>query len=318
MFYLFLLTTLLFVTVSLLPLFPSNHWVVRGWEFPRVQIASLLFVNICAILLFQDYDTGLLVLLWSNIGCLIWQLKWILPYTGFVSPEVEKVMSPPNRQLRILTANVLMENTQTDKLIELVNEYRPDVFVTLETNQWWQEQLSQLHGQFPYRVPVPLENLYGMHVYSKLPLCDVQVCELIEEGVPSVACKLEVEGAEAINAFFLHPAPPSPTENEHATERDHELNLVANRIKNLNGPVIVTGDLNDVAWSPTTLAFRKSTGLKDPRIGRGMFNTFHAEYRFVRWPLDHIFHSNHFKLVEIKRLSYIGSDHFPLFTVLAY
>ncbi len=54
----------------------------------------------------------------------------------------------------------------------------------------------------------------------------------------------------------------------------------------------------------------------DPRIGRGLYNSFHAEYPFLRFPLDHVFHSNHFGLVELKRLPYIGSDHFPLLVVL--
>ena len=49
-----------------------------------------------------------------------------------------------------------------------------------------------------------------------------------------------------------------------------------------------------------------------------MFNTFHASYPFLRWPLDHLFHSKHFKLVEMRRLPSIGSDHFPLLTHLAY
>jgi hypothetical protein len=45
-------------------------------------------------------------------------------------------------------------------------------------------------------------------------------------------------------------------------------------------------------------------------------NTFHADYRLLRWSLDHIFHSTDFGLVEMKRLSHIGSDHFPIYVVL--
>ncbi|MEO8010070.1 MAG: endonuclease, partial [Dokdonella sp.] len=48
----------------------------------------------------------------------------------------------------------------------------------------------------------------------------------------------------------------------------------------------------------------------------GMFNTFHVDWWFMRWPLDHVFLSGHFTLKELRRLPSIGSDHFPLLTAL--
>jgi hypothetical protein len=49
-----------------------------------------------------------------------------------------------------------------------------------------------------------------------------------------------------------------------------------------------------------------------------MFNTFHADFWFMRWPLDHLFHSDHFTLSCICRLRGFGSDHFALFTELMF
>jgi len=56
--------------------------------------------------------------------------------------------------------------------------------------------------------------------------------------------------------------------------------------------------------------------LVDPRIGRGRYCTFHADYKLLRWPLDHLFHSKDFCLVNLKVLPSIGSDHFPIYAKL--
>ena len=38
----------------------------------------------------------------------------------------------------------------------------------------------------------------------------------------------------------------------------------------------------------------------------------------MRYPLDHVFASRHFQLVELRRLPDIGSDHFPILVILDY
>ena len=115
----------------------------------------------------------------------------------------------------------------------------------------------------------------------------------------------------------IHPRPPAPGESDESLQRDAELLVVGRRVRGADCPVVVLGDLNDVAWSRTTRLFQKVSGLLDPRKGRGFFGTFHARFPGLRWPLDHVFHSEDFRLVAIRKLPYVGSDHFPVYASLS-
>lgn len=315
-----LVLTILTVIATLLPLSDEKHWFFRGMDFPRLQIMFISIVLLIASIVFLDFDKPIsLILVGANTFCILWQLWWILPYTRLFPNEVKSAKNHNlERQLSIITSNVLTPNRNSQALIDLVHKHQPDILVTLESDKWWEEQLDVLEAVMTYTVKCPLDNLYGMHLYSKLPLSESEISFLVEDDVPSIHTCIELRTGVKVRAHFVHPAPPSPTENEESTERDAELIMVARSVKKSIQPIIVTGDLNDVAWSSTTRLFRKISGLLDPRIGRGMFNTYNAENPLLRWPLDHIFHSEHFTLSTIKRLPSIGSDHFPLFTSLVF
>ncbi|MFC5462967.1 endonuclease/exonuclease/phosphatase family protein [Massilia niabensis] len=310
----------LLVVATLLPLSKHTEWWVRDLDFPRLQIAVLALLVLIAepfLLDLSDLTSDVLVAL--TAACLLYQAWWIFPYLRIYPNEVKSaVISEATERIRILTANVLTPNKNIDGLIALIREHRPDVFVTLETDARWQERLDTLEEEYQYSMKCPLDNLYGMHVYSRLPLEDSAIQFLVEDDIPSMHALVVLPSGRKVRMHFLHPAPPSPTEHDESTERDAELLVVAKSVSGLDTPVIVAGDLNDVAWSRTTRLFRKISGLLDPRVGRGMFNTFHADYWFLRWPLDHLFHSRHFTLSFIRRLPSFGSDHFPVLVELVY
>ena len=320
MFVILSVATAALVAVTLLPLSRNPHWLIRGADFPRLQFAVLAGILLAGELLLLDLDqSAAWVLIVLTTGCLGWQLSWILPYTVLWPTEVKRVHgSGSETGLSILAANVLTPNRHAEALLALVHKHEPDMLVTLESDLWWQERLDSLQQDMPHTLKCPLDNLYGMHVYSRLPLENATIEYLVEEDVPSMHAHVRLRTGDRLRIHFLHPAPPSPTENPESAERDAELVIVARSIADSDEPIIVAGDLNDVAWSPTTRLFRKISGLLDPRVGRGMFNTFHANYLFARWPLDHLFHSHHFTLRSIRRLPPFGSDHFALLTQLAY
>lgn len=302
------------LVATLLPLSRRKVWWVRGWEFARLQLAVFsVALGAGSLYAFDPSAWWTWVPALVALGCLGNHLFHILPFTPLRQCETRNaVEAPPDRTVRLLIANVRMENRESGKLLQLVEGYRPDIVLALETNSRWERDLVPLEKDFPYISACPLENAYGMHLYSRLPLDDPEIRYLVEDDVPSIRTWVALPCGSRIRLYCVHPAPPSPTENETARERDVELIMIGRDAAACTEPVIVAGDLNDVAWSRTTRRFRRISGLLDPRVGRGLYNTFHAKLPFVRWPLDHVFHCACFRLQRLRRMPKIGSDHFPI------
>lgn len=297
-----------------------DEWWVRGWDFPRIQISFLtIVVLIFAAFIYSFEETWHFIIVGLLVLSLIYQLIKIYPYTILGKKQVLAFKgNDPNNLISILVSNVLTTNNHYDKLILEIHKHQPDILLTLETDNEWEKALSVIEGDFTHSVKVPKDNLYGMHLYSKLPLEDIEVKYLISDEIPSIHGYVKLKSGPRVKIHCLHPKPPSPTEDDTSTNRDAELLMVGKDSKTDENSILVFGDLNDVAWSRTTRLFQKISGLLDPRRGRGFFNTFHTGYPLFRWPLDHLFHSNDFTVVEIHRLPNIGSDHFPIFVKLNY
>lgn len=306
--------------VSLLPISYNQHYLVRSCDFVRLQVFYIAAASLLAAAYLQVKEPTLLSLVATMMAAIIviYQGKWIYPYTRLAKCEVAASEQGAAHSIRIMSANVLMSNDQYSKLIDLVQQHQPDLLITLESDVNWQQQLSCLESDYPYRVYCAKDNRYGMHLYSKFKIKQQQISELIEADIPSIHIVFEDADGVEMQGHFIHPAPPSPTEEESSRARDTELIILAKAIKNSTRPTIVAGDLNDVAWSRTTRLFLRISGFLDPRKGRGFFNTFHADYFFMRWPLDHLFHSDDFAVKRIERLQKYGSDHFALLTELVH
>ena len=251
---------------------------------------------------------------------MIFQFLKIYPYTSLAKFEVlDNTVDVPEKTLSIFAANVLQENKSSGKVLAELDKYDADILLFTETNRRWQKIFSTKTKQrYPHKVEFPLNNTYGMLMYSKLPLIDATVKFLVDDSVPSIHTKLFLPSSDTIQVFAIHPTPPMPQHNPSSTDRDAEMMKIALASMESKLPVVIVGDFNDVAWSQTTSLFQRISGLLDIRKVRGLFNTYHADYFIFRWPLDHIFVSEHFRLKRMERAENIGSDHFPIFVDLSF
>jgi endonuclease/exonuclease/phosphatase (EEP) superfamily protein YafD len=307
------------VAATLLPMLRHQSWWIRVFDFPRMQIAAALLLALAAHLALVEPSPAAGALRAAMAACLVVQAWRMFPYTRLHRAEVqESALRQPRDGIRLMFANVLQDNRNAEALLAIVREADPDVVLALETDAWWCGALAPLAASHPHKVLQPQPNTYGMALYSRLELVRPRVEFLVEPDVPSIHTRLRLSSGAEIALHCVHPRPPAPQESDSSVERDAELLVVGKAIKKDPSPVIVMGDLNDVAWSHTSDLFRDISGLLDPRVGRGFFNTFDARRWYVRYPLDHFFHSNDFRLVEFRRLERFGSDHFPVYIHLSH
>ncbi len=307
------------IIATALPVLSAGAWWIRVFDFPRLQIVVIIFAVIIAHVAIAGFDSWFDVTLWTLLVlCIAYQAYMMFPYTRFAKKQVEASRrSDPKLMISLLEANVLMDNHRSDDLLKIIRETDPDMILLAETDDWWLKQVDELAADYPYAVRQPQDNTYGMLLYSRLELIEPEVKFIVQADIPSISSGVRLRSGDVIEIRCLHPKPPVPMEHPTSAPRDAELLIVGKENRKDDSPYIVFGDLNDVAWSRTNYLFQDISGLLDPRVGRGFFHTFNAKIPLIRFPLDHFFHSNHFRLVDFRRLGYFGSDHFPVFIKLS-
>lgn len=311
---------LLMVVATALPLLRRDDWWIRVFDFPRLQITIVLAATLIGNLLVRG-DPGPTghIFLAALVLALGYQTLRMYPYTPLHRKQVQNSeIQNGDACIGLAFANVLMTNRDAAAVLREVRKRDPDLILAVETDAWWAAQLAELERTHPFAVRQPQDNTYGMVLYSRLPLRDAKVKFLIDNDVPSIHATVRLRNESQIELHCMHPRPPAPQESEQSTERDAELLIVGREIRKRQAPAIVIGDLNDVAWSRTSDLFQRVSGLLDPRVGRGFFPTFNAKWPLIRFPLDHIFHSRHFRLAAFERLGDCGSDHFPVYAKLSF
>ncbi|MDZ7781444.1 MAG: endonuclease/exonuclease/phosphatase family protein [Halioglobus sp.] len=273
-----ILSALIVVIITALPLLRFDQWWIRVLDFPRAQITVAGIVLLALHLYFWEahriYESVVLGLLVLAVG---YQIVKIFPYTVLMPRQVLAAESRSNgANLKLLVANVLMDNRESEAFLDIVREFDPDMVLTVETDDWWEKALRALEEKYPYTLKNPLDNTYGMLLHSRLEVIDPEIRFILKDSIPSMHMQVVLPSDDRVFMHFVHPDPPNPKYATETTERDAELLILGRETEKRDKPTIIAGDFNDVAWSDTTRLFQKASGLLDPRDGRGMYCTFNA------------------------------------------
>lgn len=262
-------------------------------------------------LFFEKGDVLFIISQIILVVSILYQLFVIVPYLK--TSRNTSSTNQKEKSVSIISVNVLQKNSNYQKLIGLIREIQPDIVLTMETNKDWEDALEAIENDFPFRFKIPKENRYGMHFYTRLKVKKIDKHYLISNERPAIEAHLCDKEDNVFVVWGIHPPPPSPTEKPTSKQKDAELMKAAEMISQLKSPCMAVGDFNNVCWSRASRLFSKVSGLKDVRLGRGIYATFPVKPRFLRFPLDLLFYSQGIEIKQIKILSDIGSDHLPFF-----
>lgn len=306
------------IAATLLPFSRRAAWWIRVFDFPRAQITFFGLAIIAYLSWFAKPASPVEGFTFAVLSlCTVYQAWEMSAYTPLRKKQsLQAEINEPERRISLLIANVLMTNHNVDQYLRIIEAKDPDIIALAEPDHFWEEHLRGIEERYPYSMKCPLENTYGLLLYSRLPLTNQQIRFRVEQDIPSFTADVELRTGDSFELHCIHPRPPQVGVDTH--DRDAELVLVAREVEKSPKAIIVTGDLNDVAWSHTTRLFLRISGLLDPRLGRAFCNTFNANYFLFRWPLDHLFHSRAFRYVSLERMPRTESDHFAVLVTLSY
>ncbi|HYH18857.1 MAG TPA: endonuclease/exonuclease/phosphatase family protein [Azospirillum sp.] len=310
----------LLAVLTLLPLIETNVWWIRMLDFARLQeLAALALVLVLYLVLARPLRAAGWVPVAAMAAAIGYNVYKLHPYAepfGENSVAVAAAECPAGSRIRVLIANVRMGNRQAGELLRIVRDVRPDLFLAMETDEWWDRQLSVLAPEFSHRVQDVRGNYFGMHLFSKYELADADVRFIIGDETPAIFTNVVLPDGERVDFYGLHPRPPHLW--QPSTKRDAQLLLAALEARSAEDPVIVAGDFNAVPWERVVRRAMRIGGLLDPRAGRGIVPTYNAQRWVVTWPLDQVLYQHEFALVEFRHLPEFGSDHYPVLADLCH
>lgn len=311
----FVVVSSLLLLSSILPYINHSHWFFRVFEYGKIQLLFLQFITlIFSFVSLNEHSVLSKILQILTIIFIFLHLIALYKFTPFYKAIQKKNCDKSSEKITAISANVYQKNNNYDKFNQLIAKYNPDLFLTIESDSKWNEALKHFDNDYKYSIKVPLDNTYGMHLFSKIKILEHKIHYFVADDLPCIEARMLSNDGYEFTFFGVHPPPPSPTEEENSKERDGELLSVAKRIKAIEDTSIIIGDFNNVAWAKSSLLFRKKSETLDGRMGRGFISTFHAKYWFLRFPIDLLFHTTDVFIDELKSLEYFGSDHFPIYT----
>ena len=294
--------------MTVLSFFGKYFYIFELLSHFKLQYLLLFLLSIGFFSLFYRHQRVKKWLVMSIIGFIL-NASVIFP---IYLPE-KIITRIDSKQFSLLLSNVLTSNQSKQKLITLIRQQQADFVIALEVDTHWENELKMIYSDYPYQSVIPRNDNFGIALYSKYPLENIQSLDFAKNGIPSISATVKLEGKE-IEIIATHPFPPF--NKAFTLEQKLHFQALGKYIKGSENPVVVAGDLNTTVWSSAYKQLIALSNLKNTRQGFGIIPSWSVN-SILQLPLDHVLISQQIQTVSIEAMESIDSDHAPIYVKLS-
>lgn len=227
---------------------------------------------------------------------------------GLLSGARAQAASGQEPTYSLLQLNLRYDHREPAELLRLVAREKPDIITLEEASAQWEPTLKLLEARYPYRQHCRKgSDTWGVSILSRRPFAEGSESGCSGDGIMTFA-RFDLGGAP-VTVVALHLAWPWPY------GQADEIALIEPHLARLDGPLLIAGDFNAVAWSKSVRRIETASGARHIAGIRPSFAplSFPAGLtRYIGLPIDQILASPGVRLAKIATLGPVGSDHLPV------
>jgi endonuclease/exonuclease/phosphatase (EEP) superfamily protein YafD len=230
-----------------------------------------------------------------------------------ISYKSETIHDP---DLRILSWNVLHDQTSPDEGIAMLRARDADILILSETSPQWRQRLQSLADTYPYQRHADSCDNVGCQVslLSKRPWLNVEAEKYVASTPPVIwAAYPGIDGGPPFRVIAVHVRKAVTADG--AMRQKKQVTALGKLVRGLDGTIIMAGDMNA---APSSAAFRRivdGTGLEGVQIS--LLPTWPTVLGPFGISIDHFFKRGPVRL-SVERLGSFGSDHMALEAAVSF
>lgn len=210
----------------------------------------------------------------------------------------------PEEHMRLYSQNLRFSNAETDKVLEAIRDFAPDVVALQEVSEVTRPVFDALAAEYPVAEFCRFGGVGGVALLSKHPLAGEVACA---EGQGLLLVSVETNyGPVTFGSIHL----PWPWPHGQARQAEKLAEIVAAR----DDRMVIAGDFNMAPWGASVQGIGQAS---KTTVVPWLRFSFQREWIPLGLPLDHV-------LVpegiwgQSEKLAYSGSDHAAIGTMLHF